>query len=182
MINFTRITSMAVLALTLLLTAGCLRNYRVESSFPEYQRRMAVQVINTTSEFRLQPMVKKRFSQELRSIPGMELVAVDSKRTPPGSVLILTLKNLDSKRGASAMLRAQDDRSDDGDAYQTVVYQLKMDVEWVLQPKDGSESISGVVTAVAQIPLSADGDTARNSALVELSRDACRRVFEAMRK
>ncbi len=163
-----------------LLAGGC-ASYHFGTALPPGQRCIFVQpVVNKTAEAILGTQVRHALQERLAETPGLRLAAVDG--ADAGLKVEVTLVELDQRNLARARTRDRKSRHHDGDAYQPVLYRLTLKARWRAVPVDGGESQvrTGEVVATADMPLTADKETAQRSALRQAAMDLAAHIVDAI--
>ncbi|MBO7742508.1 MAG: hypothetical protein J6S21_08145 [Victivallales bacterium] len=167
-------------AIISVLAACCLfsscKTYSIGSDLPAEQKKIAVEIENLTQENRLTALVKSSVDRRLDGVPGIDVVNCQEKA---GLTVTVKLNNLDQSRLASAKTREQNDRSTDGDAYQSVLFRQTLKATWTATAKDGTAR-TGEVEAVADVPRMNNAELGQGNALKELARDLAHKVAEAL--
>ena len=169
--------SAAIAALALLLLCGCMPYRFAGSTLPPAYRRIAIgQILNATSEPRLDPLVRNALAARLENTPSIDVVSIDNA----GLVVELKIESLEQRSLARALMRDTADRKDDGDAYQTVLFRLTAKISHTIILYPGMEEIHGTVTANADVPMMPDHDLPLQAALRQLAADAAEKLAAAI--
>jgi len=163
-----------------LLGAGC-ASYHVGTALPPEQRCVFVETVaNETTEAILGTLTRQALQERFSQTPGLRLAASDG--TDAGLKVEVTLVALEQRNLARARTREKKARRDDGDAYQTVLYRLDLHAKWRAIPAQGDEAAirKGEIVATADMPLTADKETAQRSALRQVARDLAVRIADAI--
>ncbi len=157
-------------ALALMLTLAACTTYHVGTPLPKELRNISLgKVVNLSQEDALSHLLRDRLADRILQTPGLTL-ASDADASLELSVKILSL---DQSKAARALMRDQKASHDDSDRYQTVLYRLKMECEYLGTPLDSALSPrKGRVRVTADVPLLQDLALSQQKALQELARAA----------
>lgn len=163
----------AALALTLIL-AAC-TTYHVGTPLPKELRDFSLgKVENLSQEDALAPLLRDRLAERILQTPGLRL-ASDQDATLDLSVKVLSLEQ---SKAARALMRGRKASHDDSDRYQTVLYRLEMECEYLGTPRDPALSPrKGRVRVFADVPLLQDLALSQQKALQELARAAAQEIL-----
>jgi len=161
----------------LLLASGC-ASYHFGTTLPKEQRWIAVETVeNLTTEPILATLTRDALIERFSQMPGITIAAVDGGDA--GLRVKVKLVTLAQDGLARAHIREEDDRKDDGDAYQTVLYRLTLSAEWEATPAVGdgvTPPRTGKAVGTADMPLMADKETALRTAIRQAALDLARNI------
>ena len=157
-------------ALALMLTLAACTTYHVGTPLPKELRNISLgKVVNLSQEDALSHLLRDRLAERILQTPGLKLSS-DADATLDLSVKILSL---DQSKAARALMRDRKASHDDSDRYQTVLYRLEMECEYLGVPRDSALSPrKGRVRVTADVPLLQDLALSQQKALQELARAA----------
>ncbi len=157
-------------ALALMLTLAACTTYHVGTPLPKELRNISLgKVVNLSQEDALSHLLRDRLADRILQTPGLTL-ASDADASLELSVKILSL---DQSKAARALMRDRKASHDDSDRYQTVLYRLEMECEYLGTPLDSALSPrKGRVRVTADVPLLQDLALSQQKALQELARAA----------
>ncbi|MBR4517969.1 MAG: hypothetical protein IKO65_03095 [Victivallales bacterium] len=163
-----------LLLLSILLVCGSCAHYHFGTSLPEkYQKIAVAPVVNYSNEPRLESLLRNSLSESLVQTPGVTLASAGQE----GLLLVTRIKSLDHQRRVGARLREREFRDRSGTAYQTVVFQVTVRVEYEAIASDSETPYRiGEVEVSADYPMMADQETGRGEAFREAMRSAAQKI------
>ena len=169
--------AVAALCSMMLVACGCAA-YHFGTSLPKEQRVIAVETVeNLTTEPVLATLTRDALAESFSRLPGVKIASFDGEDA--GLHVKVKLISLSQDNLARAQIREEDDRRDDGDAYQTVLYRLTLRAEWQATPTQGegvTPPRTGAAVGNADMPLMADKETALRTALRQAAMDLARNI------
>ncbi len=162
-------------ALALMLTLAACTTYHVGTPLPKELRNISLgKVENLSQEDALAPLLRDRLAERILQTPGLRL-ASGQDATLDLSVKVLSLNQ---SKAARALMRGRKASHDDSDRYQTVLYRLEMECEYLGVPRDSTQPPrKGRVRVFADVPLLQDLALSQQKALQELARAAAREIL-----
>lgn len=154
----------------LLLLNSCIYHAGNPLRDAELQKLTISEITNLTAESSLTPLFKNALLERIANEPGLQLATGSSDQA---GELRLTIRNLDNRSLARAKLREEEDVDYDGDAYQTVLYRIRVNVEYEVHSlsSPGKVLCSGRVSGQADLAKLHDREIALRTALRQLAMD-----------
>ncbi len=176
-----RLKALCLLLAAALLAGGCASSYHLGTALPREQRCILVApVANKTPEAILGTQVRHALQERLSQTPGLRLAEPGGGNA--GLKVEVTLVELDQRNLARARTRNKKSRHHDGDAYQPVLYRLTLRAKWRAVPMggEGARIRTGEAVGTADMPLTADKETAQRSALRQAAMDLAAHIVDAI--
>ena len=142
-------------------TVGCNKNVQI------------TEIENITEEAGVAATFRKCLAEQLGTRPGI-------RRDAPQYTLSAKILQITNKSQARAEIRDKKSRNDDGDAYQTVLYEVDLTVQYQFGKETQGEAdtapVTGTVVGKASLPRMHDRNVALQTALRQAAHDAARQI------
>lgn len=131
---------------------------------------------NLSGESSMTALLKNALAEGLAKEPGLRLAAGNN---PQACTLHLSIKDLENRGLARAKLREKDERDYEGDAYQTVLYRIRANLDYEVYAPQPEQKLlyQGSVSGQADLPKMHDREVALKSAMRQLAMDLASAVI-----
>lgn len=134
------------------------------------------EVVNTTLEPSITPALRASLSEQFRTRPPFTTATQNTR-----FILNATATKINTSNLARAELRGKKSRDDDTNAYQSVLRQLKLTVDFTVIEKDTNKTLlTDTVTGIANIPRMHDRNVPLQNACRTAANDAARQIAEIL--